>query len=359
MRPGAIAEPARRSPATRARAPRPRRGARRSATGMPAPPSPRSPTTAPHASRGQRALCGSARARSARHPSSRAIAPSVPVVWAQAPRVVRAPGGSRRSSRRAPGTLDVAAPHRAERPGGAGAPPGRARPRARSKSARLSRPHLLRSFDVAGDVQRAPVGTERLRAQSRRARARPRVLEEALEPADALAGIVERPTIARVRSRAPSPMAIEPLLIAQASAPRMLSCSANAMSMRCPPGRSSPAFRFALRRDGQEELGVAPTDVVGLGRRVEPLERVVADRLEHAEAPGSPAPRRGSCRRATRGSSRSAVADLLSRLQREAPSEDARARGRAPARPARGARSSTRSSRAAFAAAPAHRASGT
>src|SRR6266508_1250631 len=42
--------------------------------------------------------------------------------------------------------------------------------------------------------------------------------------------------------------------------------------------------------DGEEERGMTPMDLLRRGRLVEPLERVLADRVEHAEATAAPAP---------------------------------------------------------------------
>ena len=106
-----------------------------------------------------------------------------------------------------------------------------------------------------------------------------------------------------------------------------------------------------------EERRVATPDARRLSPSVdELLERVLADRLEHQEAVVADRLQRGWSRRALARSSRSAPADLLRGLEREAAGEDARAARRAPGPRRRAGRSSIRSSHAASAGARARRA---
>ena len=99
----------------------------------------------------------------------------------------------------------------------------------------------------------------------------------------------------------------------------------------------------------EEVLGVPPIHLVGVGSCVEQLDRVLPDRVEHAQAAASPAADEVLDDERLEGVE-IGLADCLRRLEREASSEDGEAAEELLLVRRRAARSSTRSSRAVFAA---------
>ena len=117
------------------------------------------------------------------------------------------------------------------------------------------------------------------------------------------------------------------------------------------PTASWSALRFALSARPRKYSACRCRHVSPVRRLVEPLERVLADRVEHAEAAAAPPPDEVLLDERLEDVELG-VADRLGRLEREAAARTRPGAGRAPARPARAARSSTRSPRATCAAAP-------
>src|SRR5581483_7699029 len=98
---------------------------------------------------------------------------------------------------------------------------------------------------VAGEPRRTGERSERVRARSGGRGCRTGMVEQRLEPAHPLRRVLRPEVLERAREVEAS--SISPLPKTQASAARKLSCSANATSNRWPPGRRSPALRFAAR----------------------------------------------------------------------------------------------------------------
>ena len=129
----------------------------------------------------------------------------------------------------------------------------------------------------------------------------------------------------------------------------MLCCSAIAISAVLAAGAQIPGAEVRALADREEELGVAQPGGLGLRRLVEPVDRVLANRV--SSMPSRPLPHRLT--QALDDQRLECVqvgtADRLRRLEREASVENGEPHGTALARSAPAARSSTRSSHAAFA----------
>ena len=89
------------------------------------------------------------------------------------------------------------------------------------------------------------------------------------------------------------------------------------------PDEIVPAFRFAVPASARKYSACRRRTSSASGDCVEPLERVLADRVEHAEAPGSPARRTRLFSTSDSSCVEIAVADGLRRLEREASAEHA------------------------------------
>ena len=179
-------------------------------------------------------------------------------------------------------------------------------------------------------------------------------VEERFVSARALGWVVDDPELLHRNGESKAERLVLPTPIAQSRAARMLSCSAIAMSSRCPPGRSFPALRFALSATS------AKYSACRRRRRRPPRPMPSSSSSANSRIVSSITKRPRRCRTrllstsdSTRSASAPAIASIASSVA--PPRKTASARKRS-APPSRGARSSTRSSREARAGAPGRRA---
>ncbi len=142
-------------------------------------------------------------------------------------------------------------------------------------------PHLLGGRKVARDAQRAPVCAQRLGAQALRHELGFGVVEEPLEPSDALVWILQGPQLLqsgrdlqperdRFASQRPGDGAAEVVLLGESEVQPL------------PAGAELAGVEIRFLRDGQEVLGVSAIRVLGVRSQIEQLHRVLPDRVEHA-----------------------------------------------------------------------------
>ena len=174
---------------------------------------------------------------------------------------------------------------------------------------------------LARDVGRAAAREQRAGANEGLDFPRLRVLEQAREPAHPLARVVDDPEVLDRRRELESQLHF-------AARERPLEGGADVVLLGCGDvvahgSRHVERVRVDVRveRDSQEELRMAVANVLRVRRFVEPLGAVLADRVQHSEAPALPAAEQAlgeeRLERVQVG-----PADRLRRLDREASSED-------------------------------------
>ena len=165
-----------------------------------------------------------------------------------------------------------------------------------------------------------PVCSERLGAQARRHELGLGALEEALEPEDPLVRIVESPELLE-RSGDLQPhgdgVGLERPGNSSAQVVLLEQCDIHSLTA----GTERAGIEVGSLGDRVEVLGMSPVQLVGIRSRVEPLHRVLPDRVEHPQAAAAPSTDKTlDDERLDGGELR--VADGLRRFEGEASPED-------------------------------------